>query len=108
MKTWIIALALVCAALAPQRAAGQTRADSAAVLLHAAEQLRLQGDPLAARALLEYLQRQYAGTAAAVEAQRLGFALRRVQPAPSVSAWQCGRRASVWVSLHRPEARVRC
>ncbi|CAN5638233.1 hypothetical protein BH23GEM9_BH23GEM9_06380 [soil metagenome] len=57
----------------------QTRADSAAVLLHAAEQLRLRGETSASRALLQYLERQYAGTVAAAEAELQRVALRGVR-----------------------------
>lgn len=66
MRTLIGSL-LVCAALTAGAGElrAQTRADSAAVLLHAAEQLRLQGEVEAARAVLRHIERQYAGTAAA-------------------------------------------
>jgi hypothetical protein len=56
---------------------GQTRADSAAVLLHAAVQLQQAGEQVAARALLDYIQRHFAGTAAAGEATRLRGLARR-------------------------------
>jgi hypothetical protein len=79
MKRWwtavIVAVALLAAADAAQ---GQTRADSAAVLLHAADQLRLRGDAAAARALLDYIERQYAGTVAAADVGRMRAALRRM------------------------------
>jgi hypothetical protein len=71
----LVAVAAVVAGADALRA--QTRADSAAVLLHAAEQLRLRGETAAARAVLEYLERQYAGTAAAAEVERLRLAMRR-------------------------------
>lgn len=76
---------LVCAALvlvAPVwSGAGlraQSRADSAAVLLHTAEQLRLRGETEAARVLLAHLSTQYAGTPAAAQVERMLAALRRV------------------------------
>jgi hypothetical protein len=56
----------------------QSRADSAAVLLHTAEQLRLRGEVDVARALLAHLSRQYAGTPAAEQVDRMLAALRRV------------------------------
>jgi hypothetical protein len=56
---------------------GQTRADSAAVLLHAAQQLQLAGEQAAARVLIDYIRRYYAGTVAAGEAARLGALVRR-------------------------------
>jgi hypothetical protein len=60
---------------------GQTRADSAAVLLDAAEQLRLRGETGAARALLDLIARQYAGTPASSEVERLRGLLRRTPDA---------------------------
>ena len=59
----------------------QTRADSAAVLLNAAEQLRLRGEAAAARALLQYIQQQYAGTPAALEVDRMRALLQRAPEA---------------------------
>jgi hypothetical protein len=59
----------------------QTRADSAAVLLNAAEQLRLRGETAAARALLELIARQYAGTPAAMEVEGMRLLLRRTPEA---------------------------
>ena len=60
---------------------GQTRADSAAVLLNAAEQLRLRGEGGAARALLDFIQQQYAGTPAAGEIARMRELLVRTPEA---------------------------
>jgi hypothetical protein len=75
---------LVCAALGlvtPAWSGGglhaQSRADSAAVLLHTVEQLRLRGDTEAARVLLAHLSAQYAGTPAAAQVERMLAALRR-------------------------------
>jgi hypothetical protein len=59
----------------------QTRADSADVLMHAARQLTAQGEAAAARALLDYIERQFAGTAAAAEVQRERLAMRRAPEA---------------------------
>lgn len=59
----------------------QTRADSAAVLLRAAEQLRVDGESGAARAVLELIVRQYAGTPAALEVDRMLAMLRRTPDA---------------------------
>jgi hypothetical protein len=79
MRWWAGAVAGVLLAFAAAvPAAAQTRADTAAVLLHTAEQLRLRGEAAAASALLDYLQRQYAGTAAAMAAERMRTALRRM------------------------------
>jgi hypothetical protein len=61
-------------------ASGQTRADSAAVVLHAAEQFRIQGDAAVAHALLLYVQRHYGGTPAAGQAGQLLLAMRRMAP----------------------------
>lgn len=74
-------LFILCAATGAQRLQAQTRADSAAVLLHAAEQLRLRGEAGAARALLDFIERQYAGTAAAGEVARMRLAVGRVRDA---------------------------
>jgi hypothetical protein len=60
---------------------GQTRADSAAVLLDAAEQLRVRGETAAARAVLDLIARQYAGTPAAGELDRIRALLRRTPDA---------------------------
>jgi hypothetical protein len=73
----LLVLLMCASATAPVEA--QTRADTAAVLLHTAEQLRLQGETAAARVILEYLERQYAGTASAAAAQRMRVGLRGVQ-----------------------------
>lgn len=62
-------------------AQAQTRADSAAVLLRAAEQLRVEGEAGAARAVLELILRQYAGTPAALEVDRMMAMLRRTPDA---------------------------
>jgi hypothetical protein len=80
MKRW---MAAVCMALAigTGEAWGQTRADSAAVVLHAAEELRLQGDLALAAALLQYVQQRYPGTPAAQQAGQLLVAMRRLAPA---------------------------
>jgi hypothetical protein len=59
----------------------QTRADSADVLMHAARQLTARGEAAAARALLDYIERQFAGTAAAAEVQRARLAMRRMPDA---------------------------
>src|SRR5688500_5191566 len=71
-------LFVVAASIAgAQEAQAQSRADSAAVLLNAAEQLRLRGENGVARALLELIQQQYAGTAAALEVDRMRALLSR-------------------------------
>lgn len=74
----VIALMLLCGAGAVQ---AQTRADSAAVLLNAAEQLRVRGETQAARAVLELIARQFAGTPAAGEVGRMQALLRRTPDA---------------------------
>jgi hypothetical protein len=72
MKRVLMALAAVACMLAgASDVQGQTRADSAAVILHAAREFRAQGDEQVARALLQYLQQHFAGTVAAGEASRL-------------------------------------
>jgi hypothetical protein len=82
MKRLMMTTALVLAALAAGAlpAQGQSRADSAAVVLHAARHFQAAGDPATARALLEYLQARFAGTAPATEAEGLLLALRRARP----------------------------
>jgi hypothetical protein len=78
MKRYLAGLVVLLAlSIGSAPAAAQTRADSAAVLLHAAQQLQRAGDQAAARALLDYIQRQYAGTMAAAEAARQRPALQR-------------------------------
>jgi hypothetical protein len=59
----------------------QTRADSAAVLLNAAEALRVRGETGAARAVLDLIARQFAGTPAAAEVERMRATLRRTPDA---------------------------
>jgi hypothetical protein len=82
MKHHVSVLVVVLCALFPSvRLEAQTRADSAAVLLHTAEQLRLRGEAGAARALLDHIARQYAGTAAAAEIERVRLAMRRMPDA---------------------------
>lgn len=69
---------LVATMLLPVAAAvqAQTRADSAAVLLEAAEQLRQRGEAGAARAVLALIADRYAGTPAAAEVDAMFLALR--------------------------------
>jgi len=73
--------AVLATSLTPRDAAAQTRADSAAVLLHAADELRLRGETGAARALLELIERQYAGTPASGDVARMRALLRRTPDA---------------------------
>jgi hypothetical protein len=70
-----------CSLFARARLEAQTRAGSAAILLHTAEQLRLRGEAGAARALLDHIERQYAGTAAAAGTERIRLAMRRMPDA---------------------------
>jgi hypothetical protein len=83
---------------------GQTRADSAAVLLHAAQQLQLAGEQAAARALIDYIQRHYAGTVAAGEAARLRQLVRQPEMERSgrteLIVWGTGYGA--WLGLAVP------
>ena len=72
---------LVWCCLGAGNVQAQTRADSAAVLLRAAEQLRVDGESGAARAVLELIMRQYAGTPAALEVDRMMAMLRRTPDA---------------------------
>ncbi|HEX6133619.1 MAG TPA: hypothetical protein VFZ24_06640 [Longimicrobiales bacterium] len=72
---------LLAAGVGAGEVRGQTRADSAAVLLDAAEQLRLRGETGAARALLQLIAQRYAGTPAAAEVDRLMAAVRRTPEA---------------------------
>jgi hypothetical protein len=78
MNRFLAGVVVVIGLLASgEPAQGQTRADSAAVLLHAAQQLQLAGEEAAARALLDYIQRYFAGTVAAGEAGRMRALVRR-------------------------------
>jgi hypothetical protein len=61
--------------------AAQTRADTAAVLLDAAERLRVQGQGAAARAVLELISRDYAGTPAAERVEAMLALVRRMPAA---------------------------
>src|SRR5687767_4046483 len=83
MKQLCFALALMTALWAgiAGKAAAQTRADSAAVLLNAAERLRQQGDGAAARAVLELITRDYADTPAAAQVEAMLAAVRRMPEA---------------------------
>jgi|SRR5688572_10579695 len=83
MRRLCIALALMAALWAGNagEAAAQTRADSAAVLLNAAERLRQQGDGAAARAVLELITRDYADTPAAAQVEAMLAAVRRMPAA---------------------------
>jgi len=83
MKKWFVlslaGMLLGTAGAGP--AAAQSREDSAAVWLDAARQLREEGQPGAAEALLELLLRRFAGTVAAGDAARQ-LELVRAQPEP--------------------------
>ncbi|CAN5668527.1 hypothetical protein BH23GEM10_BH23GEM10_11730 [soil metagenome] len=75
----ILSRAVLMAAMMLPVAAGvqaQTRADSAAVLLEAADQLRQRGEAAAARAVLALIADRYAGTPAAAEVNAMLAALR--------------------------------
>jgi hypothetical protein len=78
----VLVALFACAALAgASDLRAQTRADSAAVLLNAAEALRVRGETGAARAVLDLIARQYAGTPAAAEVERMRAMLRRTPDA---------------------------
>jgi hypothetical protein len=78
MRRLFMTCVLVAASLGGAAAAqAQTRADSAAVLLRAAEELRVAGETDAARAVLDLIARRYAGTPAADDVARLRSVLRR-------------------------------
>lgn len=78
----VLVALFVCAVLAgASDLRAQTRADSAAVLLNAAEALRVRGETAAARAVLDLIARQYAGTPAAAEVERMRAILRRTPDA---------------------------
>lgn len=78
---WLVAGMSIWCCLGANDLQAQTRADSAAVLLRAAEQLRLEGETGAARAVLALITRQYAGTPAALEVDRMMTLLRRTPDA---------------------------
>lgn len=69
---------LIAAVMLPVAAAvqAQTRADSAAVLLEAADQLRQRGEAGAARAVLALIADRYAGTPAAAQVNAMLAAMR--------------------------------
>jgi hypothetical protein len=79
MKRLLIIMSLCTGVMAAGAGSlqAQTRADSAAVLLHTAEQLRQRGEGAAARALLDYIERHFAGTPAASDVQRMRAVVRR-------------------------------
>jgi hypothetical protein len=98
MRRWLLAVAFAAVSWLGTTAgvAAQTRADTAAVLLHAAEQLRVQGNADAARALLDMIARSYAGTPAAAEVERM---LAMVQRMPETE--RPGRtELMVWGTLY--------
>lgn len=106
LRTWLGAgLAALLLAAAPAPAAGQTREDTAAVLLEAARQLRSEGNSAAAEAVLQLLRRRYAGTAAAQDAQALVAQLRR-EPEPTrsgrVELMVFGTTYGLWTGLAVP------
>lgn len=80
MRRWLCVLVLVAGAsiVALQPVQAQTRADTAAVLLNAAERLRVQGELAAARALLQLIGRDYAGTPAAAEVETMLALVQRM------------------------------
>lgn len=99
----MMAAALLAGSAAPLRA--QTRADSAAVLLQAAEQLRLRGETAAARAVLELLRERYAGTPAAAGASTLLGELRRAPEAERSGRTELqvfGTTMGAWVGIAVP------
>lgn len=73
LAAWLAAGLLVAGGLlaSPSGAAGQTRADSAAVLIDAARRLAAEGRAEVAQTLYRYVVERYGGTAAAEEAARL-------------------------------------
>jgi hypothetical protein len=83
MRRWFSALAVAGALWigTTGEGAAQTRADTAAVLLNAAERLRIQGDGAAARAVLELIAREYAGTPAAAQVEAMLAAVRQMPAA---------------------------
>ncbi|HEX6694568.1 MAG TPA: hypothetical protein VF035_07735 [Longimicrobiales bacterium] len=71
-KYWLVVCLMLYATWAmPSAARGQTRADTASVLMDAARQLDADGRRDAARALMELVQRRYAGTPAAAAASAM-------------------------------------
>ncbi|MEX1181941.1 MAG: hypothetical protein WEF86_01810 [Gemmatimonadota bacterium] len=86
MKNIVLVLVLIAAAPSARPAAvhAQTRADTAAVLLQAAEQLTARGETGAARALLGLISDRYAGTPAAASVEDMLVALRQA-PDPEQS-----------------------
>jgi hypothetical protein len=71
-KFWLVlCLVLFATWVTPSAARGQTRADTASVLMDAARQLDADGRRDAARALMELVQRQYGGTPAASAASAM-------------------------------------
>jgi hypothetical protein len=99
-------LGVVLAVGAPELAA-QTRADSAAVLLDAAEQLRLRGETAAARAVLDLIGTRYAGTPAAAEVQRMLAVLRRtpdVERSGRTELMVFGTTYGAWLGVAAPLA----
>lgn len=81
-KPWNVAILLALALLpigADQLESQQTSADTAAVILNAANSLDLEGRHDLAEELLRYVIRRYPGTPAATRAQQLLTGVRRAQ-----------------------------
>jgi hypothetical protein len=106
MRRIFLMLALAGAAIAlPATVRGQTRADTAAVLLDAARKLQQQGDNAAARALVELIRRDYAGTGAAGSAASLlagAPEAARAEESGKVELTVWGTTYGTWLGIATP------
>lgn len=104
---WLLAGAFLWCLIGAGDLQAQTRADSAAVLLRAAEQLRVEGETGAARAVLELISRQYADTPAGLEAARMMALLRRTPEAERSGRTELlvfGTTYGAWLGVAAPLA----
>jgi hypothetical protein len=106
MKRYVLVVWLgVMALAAPGDLQAQTRADSAAVLLHTAERLQQEGQQAAARALLEYIERHFAGTPAATSAVAVRGSTRRLVaagPSGRTELMSWGATYGAWLGVAVP------
>jgi hypothetical protein len=106
MKRYVLVVWLgVMALAAPGDLQAQTRADSAAVLLHTAERLQQEGQQAAARALLEYIERHFAGTPAATSAVAVRGSTRRLvaaEPSGRTELMSWGATYGAWLGVAVP------
>jgi hypothetical protein len=102
---WLTGVVVITLVMASAPLQAQTRADSAAVLLHTAEQLRQRGEGAAARTLLAYIERHFADTPSAAHVAAIRAAVRRLPEAErsgrtELMAW--GTTYGAWLGIAVP------